>query len=139
MDILYSRYSRKKNKKTTESVIFRLYSKDIARPIGWFDNVSDLIMSLVQRRNITDSVVFLVFFLEYREYKMSIFGICFILQIYQQAYYSLKLIIVYLSVQSFQQLCYFKYSGAKNRLHRFYYLFLCKALPFLFLHFHPTK
>ena len=27
MDILYSRYSRK-NKKTTESVIFRLYSKD---------------------------------------------------------------------------------------------------------------
>ena len=33
MDILYSRYSRK-NKKTTESVIFRLYSKDIVKPIG---------------------------------------------------------------------------------------------------------
>ena len=58
--ILYSRYSRK-NKKTTESVIFRLYSKGI-----------------VERRSITDSVVFLLY-LEYREYKMSIFGICFIL------------------------------------------------------------
>ena len=54
MDILYSRYSRK-NKKTTESVIFRVYSKDIVKPID---------------RSI---------FLEYREYKMSIFGICFIL------------------------------------------------------------
>ena len=35
MDILYSRYSRK-NKKTTESVIFRLYSKDIVKPIDVF-------------------------------------------------------------------------------------------------------
>ena len=35
-------------------------------------------MSLEQRRNITDSVVFL-FFLEYQEHKMSIFGIFFIL------------------------------------------------------------
>ena len=32
MDILYSRYSRK-DKKTTESVIFRRYSKDIVKPI----------------------------------------------------------------------------------------------------------
>ena len=32
IDILYSRYSRK-NKKTTESVIFRLYSKDIVKPM----------------------------------------------------------------------------------------------------------
>ena len=45
MDILYSRYSRK-NKKTTKSVTFRLYSKDIS-------------------------------FLDYREHKMPIFGICF--------------------------------------------------------------
>ena len=51
MDILYSRYSRK-SKKTTESVTFRLYSKDIVKPI--------------------DRSIF-------REYKMSIFGICFIL------------------------------------------------------------
>ena len=32
MDILCFRYSRK-NKKTTESVIFRLYSKDIFKPM----------------------------------------------------------------------------------------------------------
>ena len=32
IDILYSRYSRK-DKKTTESVIFRRYSKDIVKPI----------------------------------------------------------------------------------------------------------
>ena len=37
MDILYSRYSRK-NKKTTESVIFRLYSKDIVKPIDYITN-----------------------------------------------------------------------------------------------------
>ena len=129
MDILYSRYSRKKTKKTTKSVIFRLYSKDIVRPIRWFDNVFGT--KTKQSTNL--------FFLQYREYKMSIFVICFTLQICQQACYSIKLIIVYLSVQSFQQLCYFKYSGAKNHLHRFYYLFLCKALPFLSLHFHPTK
>ena len=34
IDILYnSWYSRKKNKKTTDSVIFRLYSKDIVKQI----------------------------------------------------------------------------------------------------------
>ena len=32
IDILYSRYSRR-NKKTTESVILRLYSKDIVKPM----------------------------------------------------------------------------------------------------------
>ena len=45
---------KKKNKKTAESLIFRFSP------------------------NITDSVVYL-FFLEYQEYKMSIFGICFVL------------------------------------------------------------
>ena len=46
----------KKNKKTTESVIFHLYSKDITNVFG----ISPTLL------------------LEYQEYKMSVFGICFI-------------------------------------------------------------
>ena len=37
IDILYSRYSRK-TKKTTELVIFRLYSKGIVKPIDYITN-----------------------------------------------------------------------------------------------------
>ena len=49
MDILYSRYSRK-NKKTTKSVIFRLYSKDIVKPIDYIQTSCAIYNYKVQSR-----------------------------------------------------------------------------------------
>ena len=56
----------KKNIKTMELVIFCLFSKDIVKCLWNKDEIS------------LTFFVFL-FFLEYRENKISIFGICFIL------------------------------------------------------------
>ena len=49
------------------TVMFRLFSKDIVQPI---DNIFGI--------NTKYQTVVFLFFLEYREYKMFIFGICFV-------------------------------------------------------------
>ena len=87
IDIFYSQYSRK-NRKTTEPVIFRLYSKDIVIVILLFVHCQEHYLSFrLYFKDIAN--VFKIntkyhrlrcflLFREYREYKMSIFGIYFI-------------------------------------------------------------
>ena len=53
-------------------MFLRLYSKDIVKPMNM-----DYVFGIKTKYH--RLCCFLVFFLEYREYKMSIFGICFIL------------------------------------------------------------
>ena len=62
-------------------MIFRLYSKDIVKPMVEFDNVFGIETKYHRLRR------FLVFFPEYQEYKMSIFGICFILYFFKLSAY----------------------------------------------------
>ena len=74
MNILYSRYSRK-NKKTTESVIFRVYSKDI---VNWLDNIFGK-KTKHHRHH---------FFLNVENTRCPIFGICYIFCIMIQSYFN---------------------------------------------------
>ena len=60
--LVFVTFKKKKDKKRTESVILRLYSKDIVRPMSnhWFDNVFGIKTKYHRLRR------FLVFFLNIR-------------------------------------------------------------------------